>query len=145
MSRSTEKLFSDILVAIQRCRKYCQRLPSSDLEETQVVMDGLVLNLVVIGEAAGKIPEAAKRATPDIQWRQITDMRNRLIHAYHSIDYEKVLQVVREELDPLEDAIRGTIVEITDTDRLEPTEAAIDWDDEPNSGWSPDPDYGPSF
>jgi len=54
--------------------------------------------LEIIGEAARKISQETKNAHPDIPWKDITGMRNRLIHEYFRIDIEKVWDTVRNDI-----------------------------------------------
>jgi len=48
--------------------------------------------------AARKISQETKNAHPDIPWKDITGMRNRLIHEYFRIDIEKVWDTVRKDI-----------------------------------------------
>jgi uncharacterized protein with HEPN domain len=55
----------------------------------------------VIGEAAGRVSQPTRLAYPDIPWREITGMRNRIVHDYLNIDEDVVWQVSIADLPPL--------------------------------------------
>ncbi|MDP2863847.1 MAG: DUF86 domain-containing protein [Desulfobacterales bacterium] len=57
-----------------------------------------VRSLDVIGEASKKLPEDIKEMQPDIEWRKVTGMRDRLIHDYFGVDYTIVWDVVTTKL-----------------------------------------------
>ena len=57
----------------------------------------VVRALEVIGEAAGRVSEETRSSTPDIPWRAMIGMRNRLSHGYFDIDTEVVWQTVTSE------------------------------------------------
>ena len=52
-----------------------------DLDINRTILSATVRELEIIGEAANSIPEVFKKKHPDIPWKQMTAMRNRLIHA----------------------------------------------------------------
>lgn len=52
-----------------------------------------VRSLEIIGEASKKLPEEIKAMQPDIEWRKVTGMRDRLIHDYFGVDYTIVWDV----------------------------------------------------
>jgi uncharacterized protein with HEPN domain len=54
--------------------------------------------LEIIGEAARKIPEEVRQANPEIQWREITAMRNKLTHEYFGVNIKVVWRTVHEDL-----------------------------------------------
>ncbi len=51
----------------------------------------------IIGEAASKIGPEVRKAHPEVAWRQIIGMRNRLVHGYSSVDWETLWLVFSEE------------------------------------------------
>jgi len=51
-----------------------------------------------VGEAANRITKERRDAIPNIPWRQIISMRNRLIHGYASVDRDVLWDVVRNDL-----------------------------------------------
>ncbi len=67
-----------------------------------------VRSLEIIGEASKKVPDAYRAQHPDIEWRAMAGMRDRLIHNYFGVDYELVWDVVTTRV-PL---LRSQIAEI---------------------------------
>ena len=49
-------------------------------------------SIEVIGEAAKNVPESFRKESPELQWRDMAGMRDRLIHAYFSVDWEDCLE-----------------------------------------------------
>ncbi len=74
-------------------------------------------SLEIIGEAAKHIPEEYRQQHPDIDWRSMAGMRDRLIHGYFGVDYELVWDVVRAHIPALKerfDALLGNGLESPD-------------------------------
>ncbi len=65
--------------------------------------------LEIISEASRHIPDALKESRPEIPWRRIADMGNRIRHAYHAIDSDIVWEIVTVELRELRAAIEALI------------------------------------
>lgn len=60
-----------------------------------------VRSLEVIGEATKKLPEDYRARHPQVEWRAMTGMRDRLIHAYFGVDYFLVWDVVAHKIPEL--------------------------------------------
>ena len=60
----------------------------------------------VIGEAASKVSELTRASAPQIPWREIVGMRNRLVHGYASVDHDIVWDVVSGDLAEVMDALQ---------------------------------------
>lgn len=65
------------------------------------VKRAFVRSLEIIGEASKKLPEDVRKMQPDIEWRKVTGMRDRLIHDYFGVDYTIVWDVVTNKLSDL--------------------------------------------
>ncbi len=81
----------------------------ADLETNDQLALALVRALEVIGEAANHVSPQVRGTVPNIPWRQIIGMRNRIIHAYYDVDLDIVWETVRDDLPPLAAAIDATL------------------------------------
>lgn len=60
----------------------------ADLNADRMLMHSLVRVVEIIGEAASKISQEAREQIPNVEWRDVIGMRNRLIHAYFDINLD---------------------------------------------------------
>jgi len=63
-------------------------------------------SIEIIGEATKQLPDTFRAANPDIEWRSMAGMRDRLIHGYFSTDHQLVWDVVTTKVPALRDKLR---------------------------------------
>lgn len=73
----------------------------ADLDTDRLLNLAIVRVLEVLGEAARRVPESVRAEHPLIEWPRIVGLRNRLIHEYDVVDFDTVVQVVRDDLPSL--------------------------------------------
>jgi len=106
MPREYNLYLRDILEAIERIEQYTRGMDYREFAKNNLVQDGVIRNLMVIGEATKLIPEPLKREYAGISWNKIAGMRDILIHAYFGIHNEIVWDVVRNKIPELQVAVR---------------------------------------
>lgn len=79
------------------------------LLQDEILKRAVVRSLEIIGEASKQIPEPLRCTYPDVEWRSIAAMRDRLIHAYFGIDYAIVWDVIHTKIPVLHQQIQQII------------------------------------
>lgn len=68
------------------------------LDKDRLFQSAVLRELEIIGEAAGRISEKTKKKFPQVPWKELVGLRNRLIHAYFDVDHDIVWKTIREYL-----------------------------------------------
>ena len=87
----------------------CHGLSLEAFEADETMRRAFVRSLEVIGEAAKKLPEDFRNLHPQVEWRAMTGMRDRLIHGYFGVDYHLVWDVVTHKIPELRRQIAGLL------------------------------------
>ena len=58
----------------------------------------IIRNLEIMGEAASRVSAEFREEYPDVPWRDMVDLRNRLIHVYFDLDVEIIWATAREDI-----------------------------------------------
>ena len=112
MSKRPADLFvEDIRESVARIERYTAGLDLAGFKADQKIVDAVVRNLEIIGEAARRFDDAFRLAHGEIPWRAMTDVRNILIHAYDQVAAEILVDIVRQDIPPLLAAMKGILGE----------------------------------
>ncbi len=84
--------------ACQEALKFVENQNQESLQQNRILALALVKELEIIGEAANNISSDCQLKYPDIPWKDMIGMRNRLVHAYFGINYDIVWKTVTESL-----------------------------------------------
>jgi len=96
----------DILACIGKIKEFTKGMDFGKFGKNLLVQDAVLRNIEVMGEAASKLPESTRKKHPEVEWRKIIGMRNKLIHGYDDVDAEIVWNVVEKDLPDFERKIR---------------------------------------
>ncbi len=81
-------LLGEMVDAAEQAQLLASGRDVADLESDRQRRDALLWNFTVLGEAAAQLPDDFKAAHPDVNWARPSQLRNRIVHGYWSIDLE---------------------------------------------------------
>ena len=109
MSRDPSLYLADIVEACKRIERIASGRSDEQLVADEIVRDALLYSIVVIGEAASRIPPDVQARFPTISWARIKGMRNVLAHEYFGIDQGLVLDTVRNKVPELRRTLEAAL------------------------------------
>jgi len=114
MSESKAPLvyLEDILEAINKIERYVQGMSKEEFLLNDLVIDAVIRNFEVIGEAAKKLPAALKEKYSSIPWKDIAGMRDVLIHDYSGVKVEVVWNTIEKDLPELKKQIQEILTKL---------------------------------
>lgn len=96
-----------ILDAIASIEDFSRGISSAaELNSHPLQRAGIERMLTVIGEAAKNVSPQLRSKYPEIPWKEIAGMRDRIVHHYFGVDYEAVFLTVQDDLPLLKQCIR---------------------------------------
>jgi len=80
--------------------------------KNEMMIDAVLMNIAIIGESVKKIPEDVKERYPDIPWKDIAGMRDKVIHDYFGVDVNIVWETIKKDVPELEQKIKVMLKEL---------------------------------
>ena len=84
-----------MLDAAREAVSFARGRTRGDLNADRQLVLSLVKDIEIVGEAATRVSEPARRRLPEMPWERIVGMRNRLVHAYFDVNLDIVWKTVR--------------------------------------------------
>jgi uncharacterized protein with HEPN domain len=80
MKRDYKLYLDDMLEAISKIERYTEGLSYEQFRKDEKTIDAVITNFAIIGEAAKHIPAKIKKHYPEIPWKEMAGMRDKLVH-----------------------------------------------------------------
>lgn len=106
MSRGDDARIADTLTAIADIRADTDGMGYETFAASPATVRSVLYSIGVIGEAARHLSMAFKDQTPEVPWRAVSGIRDRIIHEYFRTNTRRIWDVVTDDLDVLENAVR---------------------------------------
>jgi len=88
----------DIIDAMNDAMSFVEGMKYEDVVKDRKTIYAVVRALEIIGEAAKRIPDLVRNRYPQIPWKDMAGMRDKLIHVYFGVDIRRVWKTVEEDL-----------------------------------------------
>ncbi len=95
----------DILGSINKIERFLREHDFEKFQNNELVIDAVVRNVEIIGEASNNLTRDFRSKNPQIEWRQIIDTRNRIVHGYATVDLEIIWSITQSSLPKLKKEI----------------------------------------
>lgn len=97
----------DMIQAVERAERLSSGLREAEFMSNEPVQWAIFSQIVILGEAAGRVDRMFQNAHPDVPWATIIGMRHRLVHGYDSVDWVRVWKTLRNDLPPLRQQLKA--------------------------------------
>ncbi len=98
-----------ILDSVEAILSFAKRKRRASLDRDRLLRSAILRELEIIGEAANKVSEKTKKKFPQLPWKELIGMRNRLIHAYFDVDHEIIWKTIRDYLPSFRQEVKQII------------------------------------
>ena len=101
----------DIFDSIEKIEQFIDNMEFDQFKRDDKTSYAVIRAFEIIGEAAKEIPEEIKEKYTDLPWKEMTGMRDKLIHVYFGVNLEVVWKTIQEDIPSLKQLIKKVIQE----------------------------------
>ncbi len=101
------KHIEDAIESIETYTKGISKDEFLDKDKNKMIKDAVVRQFEIIGEAVGRLSEESKKEHPNLPWKDIANMRNKLIHEYFAVDLAIIWKTIENDLPILKQVVKS--------------------------------------
>ena len=109
MKTDQSAFLNHILDAIMKIEKYTQGIDEETFKINDLVQDGVIRQIEIIGEAVKRLSDELTSQSPQISWQDIAGMRDKLIHDDFGVDIDTVWLTVKKNIPDFKEEIKRII------------------------------------
>lgn len=98
-----------ILDEVNYIIKETKGLDYNSLMRNETLKKALIRSLEIIGEATKNLSEKFREKHPDIEWKEMAGLRDKLIHFYFGVDWDTVWDVIKNLIPKLKEQIQNIL------------------------------------
>ena len=101
----------DILAALDSIQAFTAGFDVAAFQEDDKTLSAVIRKFEIIGEAAKGLPEVIREQYPEVPWKEMAGVRDRLIHFYFWVDVPLVWKTIRRSLPELQRQVQQILEE----------------------------------
>jgi uncharacterized protein with HEPN domain len=110
--RDCTDFLRDIVDAAEKAQRFVEDMDFAAFEADAKTLFATTRAIEIIGEAARHIPKSVREMYPDIPWREMVGMRDKLIHGYFGVDRRRVWDTIQIDLPMVWEAVGQVLAEL---------------------------------
>jgi uncharacterized protein with HEPN domain len=114
MHKKYKPYLNDINNSIISIEDFIKGMDYDQFKNDDKTSSAVIRKLEIIGEATKYIPDSIRNLYPQIPWKEMAGMRDKLIHAYSEVDFKLVWMTVNQRIPEIKPIIRKMLKELSD-------------------------------
>ncbi|MBI4824678.1 MAG: DUF86 domain-containing protein [Nitrospirae bacterium] len=108
--RDDSAFVKHIIDEINYIIKETKDLDYATLTGNETLKRAVVRSLEIIGEATKNLSPEFKEKYPDVEWKEMAGLRDKLIHFYFGVDWDTVWDVIKNKIPELEGKLKKLLI-----------------------------------
>ena len=105
MNRSLKLFIYDIAESIENIESFIEGISKESFSKDALRQNAIVRKLEIIGEATKNIPIPFRNKHPEVPWKEIAGLRDKIVHSYFDINLDITWDIIKKDLPPLKKQI----------------------------------------
>ena len=98
INRDYNLYIEEMLTSMLRIEEYIGKMGFNEFKMNYLIVDAIIRNFEIIGEASKNVPSEIKDKYSEIPWKKMYGLRNLIAHEYFGIDYEMIWEISINDL-----------------------------------------------
>ena len=112
VKRDIRDYLNDILIHINLAEKFIKDMTFEEFRQDDKTILAVTRAIEIVGEATKNIPTSIREENPEVPWKNIAGMRDRVAHVYFGIDLDIIWNTTKERLPELKPVIQSILSQL---------------------------------
>jgi|SRR3989344_5717852 len=105
MSRNYKLFIEDIAESIRLIEGYIKNISEEQFKKDVKIQDAVIRRMEIIGEASKKIPKSVREINPNINWKELSQFRNFMVHSYFEASLTRIWGILANRIPNIKENI----------------------------------------